>query len=153
MADYELVKETMVELGEKLDAMGYDGVLEVIEGDTAVGAACRDCRTAKASKILAEHLKDLHQTFATRNPDPEGQKANAMKAVQEAWTECKAALNDDPNVAAELNTRPTATATATGAPQPRPAGVPSHVNMPTMRPAPGRGMPSFKPGMPSPPRR
>lgn len=150
MADYALVKEAMVELGEQLDGMGYDGCLEVIEGNGLIGEACKDCRTQHAAKVVAEHLKDLHQTFRTRRPDPEGNAAKAMQAVQAAWRTVRAALSDDPNIAAlEASVPQQPGPGPVGA---RPMGVPRPGNMPTARPQ-GRNMPSFRPGMPTPPRR
>lgn len=171
MADTSLVKEKMQWLGEALFRCGYDGPQEVIEGYNPIGSACSDCRSPDKAKLVAEYLKDLHQTFKTRNPDPEGNKELAVKAVQSAWATVKAALSDDPDVAKnaanakpEAPPPPTAPLTSMvrraaqanfgpgvsrrpGAAAPAP-GAPRAVaaqRLPTV--SFGKGMPTFRPGV------
>lgn len=108
MADYSLVNESMVQLGEDLHGMGYDGPQEMIEGHGPVGLACKRCDDATKSKLLSEYLKDLHQTFKTRNPDPEGRKADAVAACTRAWNEVRQALSDDPDTQFEQVSAPPA---------------------------------------------
>lgn len=154
MADYSLVKERMVELGEVLEALGYPGPQEVIEGHGAVGKAVDECRTNDKAQVLALYLKDLHQSFATRSPDPEGNKDQAVAAVKAAWGDVRNALSDDPDInTAQLDRDAASVGPATTQPQRplRPVVANAARSGPTI--SRGPGMPSIRPGMPSPPRR
>lgn len=92
MADPELIKEVMVELGENLDALGFDGPLEVIEGSGLVGKAVKNCRYDQDRKIVFLYLKDLAKTFVAQQPTPEVMKARQL--VNSAWMEFKEACSD-----------------------------------------------------------
>jgi hypothetical protein len=93
MADYELVKEVMVSLGEQLSDIGLDGPMETIDGHGEIGKACRNCRYAKDAKIIAFYMKDLAKTIAKLPPSP--QKQQAVEYVKQAWENLKIAWNDD----------------------------------------------------------
>lgn len=156
MADYALVKEKMVELGETLVSLGYDGPQETIEGAGDVGQACRDCREPLKAKLVAEYLKDLHMTFKTRKPDAEGNKDKAALAVIQTWNEVRQALSDDPDVKFEATAPPPPGRGPTpAAPQGRRVAAPVSARPVTaVRAGPtiaaGRGLPSVPMG---PPRR
>lgn len=172
MADTSLVKEKMHWLGEILYRAGYDGPQEVIEGHNPIGSAVSDCRSPDKAKLVAEYLKDLHQTFKTRNPDPEGNRELAVKACQSAWATVRAALSDDPDVAknaanatpvappppttplhsmakraAQANFGPGASARrpANGASKPAPSRAVAAQRLPAV--SFGKGMPTFRPGV------
>lgn len=92
MADPELIKEVMVELGENLEALGFDGPLEVIEGRGNIGKAVQNCRYDEDRKIVFLYLKDLAKTLVKEQPSPEIMKARQL--VNAAWLEFKAACSD-----------------------------------------------------------
>jgi hypothetical protein len=92
MADPELIKEVMVDLGEGLDALGFDGPLEVIEGNGLVGKAIKNCRYDQDRKIVFLYLKDLAKTLVGQQPTPEVMKARQL--VNTAWLEFKEACSD-----------------------------------------------------------
>lgn len=93
MADYELVKEIMVSLGEQLSDIGLDGPMETIDGHGEIGKACRGCRQDKDARIVAFYMKDLAKTIAKLPPSP--QKEQAVTYVKQAWENLKIAWNDD----------------------------------------------------------
>ena len=93
MADYELVKEIMVSLGEQLSDIGMDGPLETIDGHGEIGKACRNCRYQKDARIVAFYMKDLAKTIAKLPPSP--QKNQAVEYVKQAWENLKVAWSDD----------------------------------------------------------
>lgn len=93
MADAELIKEIMVDLGENLAHLGYDGVLETVEGHGNIGKACRNCRYDDDVRLLAAYMKDIAKTFLREPPSKEREMAKAC--LEQAWSELKAALRDD----------------------------------------------------------
>ena len=93
MADYELVKEIMVSLGEQLSDIGMDGPMETIDGHGEIGKACRSCRYQKDARIVAFYMKDLAKTIAKLPPSP--QKNQAVEYVKQAWENLKVAWSDD----------------------------------------------------------
>lgn len=93
MADPELIKEIMVDLGENLEHLGYDGVLETVEGHGRIGKACRNCRYDEDVQIVAWYMKDVAKTFLR---EPPSEKLNmAKQCLDQAWHELKAALRED----------------------------------------------------------
>lgn len=92
MADPELIKEVMIELGEGLEALGFDGPLEVIEGRGTVGKAVQNCRYDEDRKIVFLYLKDLAKTLVKEQPTPDVMKARQL--VNATWLEFKAACSD-----------------------------------------------------------
>ena len=92
MADPELIKEVMVELGENLEALGFDGPLEVIEGRGNIGKAVQNCRYDEDRKIVFLYLKDLAKTLVKEQPTPDVMKARQL--VNATWLEFKAACSD-----------------------------------------------------------
>ena len=93
MADPELVKEIMVDLGENLETLGYDGVLETVEGHGRIGKACRNCRYDEDVQIIAFYMKDVAKTLLREPPSRELDMAK--QCLDQAWSELKAALRDD----------------------------------------------------------
>lgn len=93
MADPELIKEIMVDLGENLESLGYDGVLETVEGHGRIGKACRNCRYDEDVQILALYMKDIAKTLLREPPSRE--LDIAKKCLDDAWQELKVALRED----------------------------------------------------------
>jgi len=93
MADCELVKEIMVALGEELEDLGYDGVLETVEGHGKIGKACKNCRYDADARLLAFYMKDVAKTFLQEQPSFERDKAK--EALERAWQGLKRALHED----------------------------------------------------------
>lgn len=98
MADCSLVKEIMEDLAADLHDLGYDAVLETVEGSGEVGRAVRDCRYNREVKIVGLYMKDLARTFLHEmktSPSPECKEA--MGLLDGAWKSLKLALSDDPD--------------------------------------------------------
>lgn len=93
MADHELIRETMVSLGEGMEDCGFDAVLETVEGSGIVGRAVRNPRDGDQLRIIILYLKDLAKTVQAEAPSPE--RTQAMKMLQEAWETLRAAVHEE----------------------------------------------------------
>jgi hypothetical protein len=93
MADHELIRETLVSLGEGMEDCGYDAVLETVEGSGIVGRAVRNPRDGDQLRIIILYLKDLAKTIKAEGPSPE--RTQAMKLLQEAWETMRAAVHEE----------------------------------------------------------
>lgn len=93
MADHELIRETMVSLGEGMEDCGFDAVLETVEGSGIVGRAVRNPRDSDQLRIIILYLKDLAKTVKAEPPSPE--RTQAMKLLQEAWETLRAAVHEE----------------------------------------------------------
>ena len=93
MADHELIRETLVSLGEGMEDCGYDAVLETIEGSGLVGRAVRNPRDDEQLRIIIHYLKDLAKTVKSEGPSPE--RTQAMRLLAEAWEALKAAVYEE----------------------------------------------------------
>lgn len=93
MADHELIRETMVSLGEGMEDCGYDAVLETVEGSGIVGRAVRNPRDDEQLRIIILYLKDLAKTVKAQPPCPE--RTQAMQLLQEAWETMRAAVHEE----------------------------------------------------------
>lgn len=131
MADHELIRETMVSLGEGMEDCGYDAVLETIEGNGVVGRAVRNPREGDQLRIIILYLKDLAKTVKAEAPSQE--RAQAMQLLQEAWETLRAAVNEEEDEAMEKTRKETSPL-----PRPKPRPLPGQHALP---PAPGRPQP------------
>jgi hypothetical protein len=93
MADHELIRETLVSLGEGMEDCGYDAVLETVEGTGIVGRAVRNPRDQEQLRIIILYLKDLAKTIKAEAPSPE--RTQAMRLLSEAWESLKAAVYEE----------------------------------------------------------
>lgn len=93
MADHELIRETMVSLGEGMQDCGYDAVLETVEGNGLVGRAVRNPRDGDQLRVIILYLKDLAKTIKAESPSQE--RAQAMKLLEEAWELIRAAVYEE----------------------------------------------------------
>lgn len=93
MADHELIRETMVSLGEGMQDCGYDAVLETVEGNGLVGRAVSNPRHDDQLRIIVLYLKDLAKTIKAESPSPE--RTQAMRLLQEAWEAVRAAVHEE----------------------------------------------------------
>lgn len=99
MADHELIRETMVSLGEGMEDCGYDAVLETVEGNGVVGKAVRNPRESDQLRIIILYLKDLAKTIKAERPSAE--RTQAMQLLQEAWETIRAAVHEEEDEAME----------------------------------------------------
>ena len=94
MADAELVKEIMVDLGESLAALGFNVPLEQIEGHGAIGRAVRNARTRDNLKLVALYLKDIAKTLQNHPQKSHPKIIRAKQLLGKAWAELKEAAED-----------------------------------------------------------
>jgi hypothetical protein len=99
MADHELIRETMVSLGEGMQDCGYDAVLETVEGNGLVGRAVSNPRDSQQLRVIILYLKDLAQTVRAEAPNP-GREV-ALQMLQEAWATIRAAVHEEDEDAEE----------------------------------------------------
>lgn len=59
--DYELIRETMVHFGERMEALGFPKVLEDVEGSGKIGKCVRDPRDTERVMFIVKYLKTLAQ--------------------------------------------------------------------------------------------
>ena len=90
--DSELVKEVMVDLGERLSELGYDGVLDTVEGSSVIGRACRNCRYDRDKRVLIHYMKDVAKTLLKDKPSPRQERAKQV--LEEAWQNLKLVLRE-----------------------------------------------------------
>jgi hypothetical protein len=98
MADHELIRETMVSLGEGMEDCGFDAVLETVEGFGLVGRAVRNPRDSDQLRIIILYLKDLAKTIRAEAPSPD--RTQAMSLLQETWETIRAAVHEEEEEAA-----------------------------------------------------
>lgn len=90
--DSELVKEVMVDLGERLSELGYDAVLETVEGSSVVGRVCQNCRHDRDKKVIVHYMKDIAKTLVKEKPSPRQERAKQV--LEEAWQNLKLVLQE-----------------------------------------------------------
>lgn len=159
MADHELIRETMVSLGEGMQDCGYDAVLETIEGNGIVGRAVRNPREGDQLRIIILYLKDLAKTVKAQAPSQE--RTQAMQMLQEAWETLRAAVHEEEDEAMEKTRKETSPLPrpkprlppgqralpphAAGKPQPVIVAPPPAGARPANAPRPAPGRPVKKP--------
>ena len=89
--DAEGVRETLLDLGDEMDRLGFPGVLESVEGNGKVGNALRRIRDPRSMKIIVEYLKNVAKDIKALK-QKEGDMPHirqAMVEVEDAWTRLK----------------------------------------------------------------
>lgn len=113
--DYEDLRETMVSLGEALEDLGFEAPLQQIEGNSRIGAACRNCRSDDDQKVVAFYLKDLYKTFGKLKPSEKRQ--SALQVCDWAWKNVKRAADERSDEEKAAARAAAVTRRNTGAPQ------------------------------------
>lgn len=112
--DYEMIRETLVEMGEKFHKLGFPKVLSDIEGSGAIGEAVADSRDPKNRKLITVFMRDIardlvreqqalkrHATVTegrTMFPNPKLANAyvavlQAKKVLDETWAQVRQAVD------------------------------------------------------------
>jgi len=155
--DYELIRETFITFGERMEALGFPKMLEDIEGSGKVGRCVRDPRDVVRIKVLVKYLKGLGQDLIKEEREllAKGQMDPAIAQAKKALEDCYQTLKlcvidtDSPKQASERRSQQ-----ATIGKQVQPT-----MRAPTpMLPAPQRVQPALSPaqvipGRSLPPRR
>ena len=107
--DYELIRETMIQLGERMETLGFPKVLEDVEGAGKIGKCVRDPRDTERVLFIVKYLKSLGQDLLEEEREliQQGQVdpaiPQAKKALEEAYQTLKLCIVDTqaPGQAAE----------------------------------------------------
>jgi len=87
--DYELIRETMVQLGERMETLGFPKVLEDVEGSGKIGKCVRDPRDTERVLFIVKYLKGLGKDLLQ-----EEQELIQKGQVDPALLQAKAALEE-----------------------------------------------------------
>lgn len=87
--DYELIRETMIHFGERMEALGFPKVLEDVEGAGKIGKCVRDPRDTERVMFVVKYLKGLGQDLIE-----EERELIARGQVDPAIAQAKAALEE-----------------------------------------------------------
>jgi len=98
--DYELIRETMVQLGERMEALGFPKILEDVEGSGKIGKCVRDPRDTERVLFIVKYLKSVGRDLLEEEQeliqqgriDPAIQQAKA--ALEEAYQTLKLCIVD-----------------------------------------------------------
>ena len=88
--DYELIRETMVQFGERMETLGFPKVLEDVEGAGKIGKCVRDPRDTERVMFVIKYLKDLGQDLLEEEREliQRGQIDPAIAQAKAALEEC-----------------------------------------------------------------
>lgn len=88
--DYELIRETFVRFGERMEALGFPKMLEDIEGSGRIGKCVRDPRDTQRIEVLIKYLKGLGQDLLKEEREliSRGQMDPAIPQAKAALEEC-----------------------------------------------------------------
>lgn len=88
--DYELIRETFVRFGERMEALGFPKMLEDIEGSGKIGKCVRDPRDTARIEVLIKYLKGLGQELVKEERElaAQGQMDPAIPQAKAALEEC-----------------------------------------------------------------
>ena len=98
--DYELIRETLVQLGERMEALGFPQVLEDVEGSGKLGRCVRDPRDTERVLVIVKYLKKLAQDLLEEERELSQQGkidpaiAQAKAALEEAYQTMKLGIVD-----------------------------------------------------------
>ena len=98
--DYELIRETLVQLGERMEALGFPQVLEDVEGSGKLGRCVRDPRDTERVLVIVKYLKKLAQDLLDEERELSQQGkidpaiAQAKAALEEAYQTMKLGIVD-----------------------------------------------------------
>lgn len=88
--DYELIRETMVQFGERMEALGFSKILEDVEGAGKIGKCVRDPRDTERVMFIIKYLKTLGQDLIEEEREliQKGQIDPAIPQAKAALEEC-----------------------------------------------------------------
>jgi hypothetical protein len=88
--DYELIRETMVQFGERMESLGFPKILEDVEGSGKIGKCVRDPRDTERVMLLVKYLKGLGQDLIEEEREliQRGQIDPAIAQAKAALEEC-----------------------------------------------------------------
>jgi hypothetical protein len=88
--DYELIRETMVHFGERMETLGFPKVLEDVEGTGKIGKCVRDPRDTERVMLIVKYLKTLGQDLIEEEREliQRGQIDPAIGQAKAALEEC-----------------------------------------------------------------
>jgi len=98
--DYELIRETLVQLGERMEALGFPQLLEDVEGSGKLGRCVRDPRDTERVLVIVKYLKKLAQDLLDEEQDllkkgkVDPALAQAKAALEEAYQTMKICIVD-----------------------------------------------------------
>jgi hypothetical protein len=98
--DYELIRETMVRFGERMETLGFPKVLEDVEGTGKIGKCVRDPRDTERVLFIVKYLKSIGQDLLEEEREliQKGQIdpaiAKAKAALEEAFQTLKLCIVD-----------------------------------------------------------
>jgi len=106
--DYERIRESMVEMGEDLDILGFPEPLSLIEGSGPLGRAVQNPRKPKDLALIRAYLKDLAKTLLKgRQQFPQDARIQkALRSVDQTCREFAASFDKyafDPSMGAGSN--------------------------------------------------
>lgn len=88
--DYELIRETMVQFGERMEALGFPKILEDVEGTGKIGKCVRDPRDTDRVLFIVKYLKGVGQDLLEEEREliQQGQIDPAIPQAKAAIEEC-----------------------------------------------------------------
>lgn len=88
--DYELIRETMVQFGERMETLGFPKVLEDVEGAGKIGKCIRDPRDTERVVFIVKYLKSLGQDLLEEEREliQKGKIDPAIAQAKAALEEC-----------------------------------------------------------------
>jgi len=88
--DYELIRETIVKFGERMEALGFPKILEDIEGSGKIGKCVRDPRDTQRVLQIVKYLKSVAQDLIEEEREliQKGQIDPAIPQAKAALEEC-----------------------------------------------------------------
>lgn len=150
--DYELIRETFVTFGERMEALGFPKMLEDIEGSGKVGKCVRDPRDAARIKVLVKYLKGLGQDLLKEEREllAKGQMDPAVTQAKKALEDCYQTLKlcvidtQSPKQASDLRSKQAEIGKQVKPTMRVPAAVSQHQQRPALAPSqviPPRALP------------
>jgi hypothetical protein len=88
--DYELIRETMVQFGERMESLGFPKILEDVEGAGKVGKCVRDPRDTERVLFIVKYLKGVGKDLLEEEREliQQGQIDPAIPQAKKALEEC-----------------------------------------------------------------
>lgn len=93
--DYEGIRETLLDLGDELDRLGYDWFRDGVEGGGRVGRAVQSPRGKEEIMLIREFMLRAARRFKELYAqDPKNPHlVEAMKLLDQAWQDFKECLS------------------------------------------------------------
>lgn len=88
--DYELIRETMVKFGERMEALGFPKILDDVEGSGKIGKCVRDPRDTQRVLQIVKYLKSVAKDLIEEEREllQRGQRDPAIPQAKAALEEC-----------------------------------------------------------------